>query len=98
MKSLKDVNEIKSRIRDLKIKMDPARRIAPTEYGSASDQLPDETKEEYLIRTGKVTAFGTTSAFISENDNAQAPTHKNLIMPGFESVEETGKSKEVPEV
>lgn len=90
MESLKDVNEIKQRVRALELKLqfgNDSEKVVGTE------QLPDETREEFLIRTGKVTAFGTTSAFIEDAENSKVPTHKDLIMPGFTNDEEVDKTK-----
>ncbi|QPG76519.1 hypothetical protein FOA43_003908 [Brettanomyces nanus] len=61
-------------------------------------RLPDETQQEYLIRTGKVTAFGSANGFIeeidddNEADKVPLPSHQNLHVPGLDDV-----SKEVKE-
>lgn len=81
--SLRDVNEIKTRMRDIELML----HSKYDDVNDATEKLPDETKEEFLIRTGKITAFGTSNAFIEEASDVQAPTHKNLVMPGFNSVQ-----------
>ena len=81
--SLRDVNDIKTRMRDIELML----HSKYDDVNDATEKLPDETKEEFLIRTGKITAFGTSNAFIEEASDVQAPTHKNLVMPGFNSVQ-----------
>ncbi|TID15809.1 hypothetical protein CANINC_004338 [Pichia inconspicua] len=90
IQSLKDVNEIKQRVKALELKLQFGNDGSGKNTGT--EQLPDETKEEFLIRTGKVTAFGTTSAFIEDTENKRLPTHKDLIMPGFTNTEEVQKN------
>lgn len=88
MQSLKDLEDIKERMKKLKRNMQPVTQTQSAE-SNIPQQLPEETREEYLIRTGKITAFGTANAFIEENNDAdrmQVPTHKNLIMPGFNNI------------
>jgi DNA excision repair protein ERCC-6 len=98
MESLHDVEEVKSRVRDIRMKMNPTNLEKTFNESSEPHQLPDETREEYLIRTGKITAFGTSTAFIEEKTNLKAPTHKNLIMPGFDNIATAADSKEFIEV
>lgn len=91
--SLHDLQEIKSRIKSIKLKMDKSQNLLtnPGDDANEPKQLPDETREEYLIRTGKITAFGTSNAFIEQSDTSKqikAPTHKNLITPGFNNFNE----------
>ncbi|VEU19821.1 DEKNAAC100090 [Brettanomyces naardenensis] len=61
-------------------------------------QLPGETQQEYLIRTGKVTAFGSANGFIEELDEREedenVPSHQNLRVPGFQEVEEEVEREE----
>lgn len=72
-----DIKDIKHRLSNNRIKKIAAAK--PTDdSGGVSMQLPMETKEEYLIRTGKVTAFGSTNAFIQHRDiDYKAPTHRD---------------------
>lgn len=50
-------------------------------------QLPSETHQEFLIRTGKITAFGTTTGFTqSSNGQSGAPSHSNLVQPGLQNI------------
>ena len=94
--SLNDLHEIKARIKDIKLKMESNIEKDGSNFDTSSTdngpvQLPDETRDEYLIRTGKITAFGTANSFITENDInnnnnedvVEMPSHKNLRMPGI---------------
>lgn len=92
MESLRDIQDIKSRILATKMNMQ-AKRTSDINQDNKNEthQLPDETRDEYLIRTGKVTAFGSSNAFIEENSNTQVPTHKNLVMPGIHNTIDPGK-------
>lgn len=99
LQSLRDLNDIKARIKSIKLKMNPdVNGVENNKKSNTPTQLPDETREEYLIRTGKVTAFGTANAFIEENDEAnklKAPTHKNLIMPGFNNIDDLENESDI---
>ncbi len=59
--------------------------------GQKSRRLPDETQQEYLMRIGKITAFGSKNGFIEEvgdeEDENLASSHQNLKRPGLESLE-----------
>ncbi|ODV85320.1 hypothetical protein CANARDRAFT_199401 [[Candida] arabinofermentans NRRL YB-2248] len=92
---IKDL-DLKPLIADLK---DLRKRLAESQKKSSIDtqnqiddsttQLPTETKQEFLIRTGKITAFGSSNGFI-QDDNAKPenlPNHQNLIAPGLEGLE-----------
>ncbi|GMM45735.1 DNA-dependent ATPase [Pichia kluyveri] len=94
--SLNDLHEIKARIKDIKLKMESNIEKDGSNFDTSTNdngpvQLPDETRDEYLIRTGKITAFGTANSFITENDInnnnnedvVEIPSHKNLRMPGI---------------
>ncbi len=56
-----------------------------------SRKLPDESQQEYLMRIGKITAFGSKNGFIEEVDsNGEedlASSHQNLKRPGLENLE-----------
>lgn len=69
------------------------------EIPQSLDQLPSETREEFLIRTGKITAFGNTTGFTQEgnlNRDKEEHSHVNLIQPGFTTVIKTEKSESPP--
>lgn len=44
------------------------------------DRMPDESERDFLIRTGKITAFGNQNAF---EDDRQQTSHVFLRQPGF---------------
>jgi len=51
-------------------------------------RLPNESEKDYLIRTGKITAFGNTAGFVVDEDHdhkepSEAVSHQNLRIPGF---------------
>ena len=94
--SLNDLHDINARIKDIKLKMESNIEKDGSNFDTSTTdngpvQLPDETRDEYLIRTGKITAFGTANSFITENDInnnnnedvVEMPSHKNLRMPGI---------------
>ncbi|KAH3666410.1 hypothetical protein WICMUC_005678 [Wickerhamomyces mucosus] len=61
-------------------------------------RLPNETEKDFLIRTGKITAFGNSTGFILEEDDRhkepeEAISHQNLRVPGFVEETETIKQK-----
>ncbi|CAK9437479.1 uncharacterized protein LODBEIA_P18570 [Lodderomyces beijingensis] len=52
--------------------------------GNGGGKLADETEREYLIRTGKITAFGNESAFQSlDSPGDEKQSHVFLRKPGF---------------
>lgn len=50
---------------------------------TTSDRMEDESERDFLIRTGKITAFGNSNAFAASGNEAQS--HQNLRAPGFMS-------------
>lgn len=55
---LQDVREIKGRIEGLKSSGGPAQ-----EAHDSQQRRPDESERDFLVRTGKITAFGTKTGF-----------------------------------
>lgn len=49
---------------------------------NTSERMEGESEREYLVRTGKITAFGNVNAFASSRDAFQS--HTNLRAPGFQ--------------
>lgn len=49
------------------------------------DRLPGETERDYLIRKGKITAFGNSSGFHQEHvsESVENKSHTRLVEPGF---------------
>lgn len=63
-----------------------------TALSNIDERHPGESEKEYLIRTGKLTAFGNTAGFIVdigdddkviEEDTMGPISHQNLRVPGF---------------
>lgn len=52
------------------------------------DRLPDETERDYLIRIGKITAFGNETAFAGEEEEQGEKSHVQLRAPGLSMVDE----------
>ncbi|EMG50087.1 RAD26 DNA repair and recombination protein RAD26 [Candida maltosa Xu316] len=77
-----DVDEIKKRLRDNTKQIKNSSTVA----NSTDGRLPEESEKDYLIRIGKITAFGNENAFQSENiaDDQEQPSHVYLRSPGIE--------------
>ncbi|CAN6658870.1 DNA repair and recombination protein Rad26p [Trichomonascus vanleenenianus] len=82
-----DLNDITSRIAERQ-KNQNIRNQMDT---GTSDRLPEESEHDYLLRTGKITPFASSSQFTTA---ATIPTestgmsHKNLRLPGEELEEQ----------
>ncbi|CCH42535.1 DNA excision repair protein [Wickerhamomyces ciferrii] len=83
-----DIIDIEKRLRNNKA-------VAESTGVSTEDggRLPNETEKDFLIRTGKITAFGNTAGFVVDEDKDHiAPhevvSHQNLRIPGFSQVNE----------
>ncbi|KAG7821668.1 hypothetical protein KL928_000143 [Ogataea angusta] len=76
-----DIKEIEARLRD---NQNSTNKL---QAEGGSEMLPGETQQEYLVRTGKVTAFGTSNGFIEE-DETGVKNHQDLIIPGIELADE----------
>lgn len=53
--------------------------------GGSNERLAGESEREMLIRTGKITAFGNTTAFAA--DELATRSHQHLRAPGFNDLE-----------
>lgn len=88
-----DENELKPRQRDVEDIMkrmeENKKKLEEGDTGiiSTNEKLPGETEKEFLIRTGKITAFGTESSFHQENATGAVISHMFLRTPGFEDQE-----------
>ncbi|ODQ77702.1 hypothetical protein BABINDRAFT_41283 [Babjeviella inositovora NRRL Y-12698] len=66
---------------------------------AGSAQLESETRNEFLVRTGKITAFGNATAFA--HDTSDVVSHQHLRTPGFAAasvplvVEKHGEENEI---
>lgn len=94
----KDVDEIIQRLKEAeKNKKKSTLGYDFENENDAGTQLPDETKHEFLMRTGKITAFGNSAGFVQNITASESniPTHTNLIQPGFEPrIEEMSNNDE----
>ena len=83
---LKDLRQIKSRIellkRDISNDNDVDKMIAKHE-GLDDKPLPGESKHDFLIRVGKITAFGSKNEFQMENEQKEDSIEKpnEVIIP-----------------
>ncbi|RLV92360.1 DNA repair and recombination protein RAD26 [Spathaspora sp. JA1] len=76
----RDVEEITARLEESKSKL----TSGGTDGTNVSGRLPDETEKDFLIRTGKITAFGNENEFQQDDESAQVQSHVFLRQPGFE--------------
>lgn len=65
---LKDIDDIQSRIKELKEQVDQGAENKGSKEGL---QRPGETEKEFLIRTGKITAFGHKAGFSLDTANRE---------------------------
>lgn len=92
----KDVDEITQRLNVAKADQKSIKKSnaqvktedADDNVVESSEQLPSETRDEFLLRTGKITAFGNSTGFTQGGSVAQdipGHSHVNLIQPGLTS-------------
>lgn len=72
----KDIDDIQERLRGNREQLNDDSNRKGT-----SERMSGESERDYLVRTGKITAFGNTNAFASTADAIQS--HTNLRAPGF---------------
>lgn len=82
-----DIRDIEERLR----RNENASKQNPDDIAEAGGRLPNESERDFLIRTGKITAFGNTAGFVVEEDKDhiepdEAVSHQNLRIPGFSRV------------
>lgn len=84
-----DMQDIKSRIEQNRRALEES-KDGKEEQQSGGGKLPDESERDYLIRTGKITAFGNENAFqlVGAIGN-EGQSHVFLRKPGFEQDVET---------
>lgn len=80
-------------VADIKGRMD-ANKSALSDTQVALDRLPGETERDFLIRTGKITAFGNENAF---SGGMGLTSRVHLRQPGFQENrgEDTNEEKEI---
>ncbi|CUS20952.1 LAQU0S02e02146g1_1 [Lachancea quebecensis] len=79
-----DIADIKSRLKELSKSTVDSNETAP------SERQPGESERDYLIRTGKTTAFGTESEFVLDRDGDGDPSilnddHESMISDNEEN-------------
>lgn len=80
----RDVDDIAARLRDARNSM----ALAPQNAADASTRLPQESERDYLVRTGKITAFGNEQGFSVNGVHVvlNLANHQNLRAPGLDSL------------
>ncbi|CCG24897.1 Rad26 protein [Candida orthopsilosis Co 90-125] len=79
-----DVQDIKSRIESNKRALEESKG-GNEDRDRGGGRLPDESERDYLIRIGKITAFGNENAFQSvDATEDKRQSHVFLRKPGFE--------------
>ncbi|KAK6463399.1 DNA dependent ATPase [Scheffersomyces coipomensis] len=90
-----DVNDITKRLEENKAQLNESRN-STSKVGdkpdTSAERLPDETEKDFLIRTGKITAFGNENLFYQddkeEGKDDEVKSHVYLRAPGFENTPE----------
>ncbi|KAG2733797.1 hypothetical protein G9P44_003322 [Scheffersomyces stipitis] len=94
----RDVEDITARLEESKKQLDGAQSAKEgNTVESKNEKLPGETEKEFLIRTGKITAFGNINSFQQiGQETEQVKSHVFLRAPGFEDTQtmKIEKSKE----
>lgn len=91
-----DIKDIQERLKN----NENALQQSTDENAETGGRLPNESEKDFLIRTGKITAFGNTAGFVVDEDQehtepGEAVSHQNLRIPGFSQVNQP--AEEVPE-
>ncbi|KAK6203078.1 DNA dependent ATPase [Scheffersomyces amazonensis] len=93
-----DVDDITKRLQENKEQLNQSLKsgsnngTSSKSTSTAVERLPDESEKEFLIRTGKITAFGNENLFHQDNteeaNDNESKSHVFLRAPGFESTPE----------
>lgn len=81
-----DVEDIKGRLQDNK------ELLEKDGSSHSNERMAGESERDFLIRTGKITAFGNSTSFAA-NDQA-IRSHQHLRAPGFEDAEVVNEKPE----
>lgn len=95
----KDVDEISERLNESKAQAKEG--IKDVKNNVVDGKLPDETEREYLIRIGKITAFGNENVFQvmgEQETEGGSMSHVNLRAPGFANAEDGNTKRSVAEI
>lgn len=85
-----DVTEIQERLRGNSVQLHGSGNGAAT---GSEGRTEGETERDFLIRTGKITAFGNNNAFTAGDDATTYKSHTHLRAPGFQNLTETLEDK-----
>ncbi|CDK25202.1 unnamed protein product [Kuraishia capsulata CBS 1993] len=85
-----DIEVLKTELKEIQARMDLNAQgdSHNPDLDSSAHQQPDESEKDFLVRTGKVTAFGSSNGFSIENEVDGLKSHQNLRAPGIEEEEE----------
>ncbi|KAI0461960.1 hypothetical protein LJB42_004565 [Komagataella kurtzmanii] len=110
-KGLKDIEEnelkvLRDDLKEINIRLQETMKASSLKAKETLDeveQLPNETKKDFLIRTGKITAFGSVNAFTQDNPEAPVEkSHQSLIAPGIDDDDDDyvypGEIEEIEEI
>ncbi|CAH2352777.1 DNA repair and recombination protein Rad26p [[Candida] railenensis] len=94
----RDVDEISERLNESKAQAKEG--IKNVKNNVVDGKLPDETERDYLIRIGKITAFGNENVFqvMGEQETGGSMSHVNLRAPGFANLHDGDTNKSVAEI
>lgn len=93
-----DIVDITNRLNENKMQLNESKTQGNQKKSTQSinEKLPGESERDFLIRTGKITAFGNENAFHQDKtkDSDDTKSHVFLRAPGFEDVSFTSKDDE----
>lgn len=92
----RDVNDIQARLRESRSQGKKGEVVAPI---NKNERLPEELERDFLIRTGKITAFGNENVFQVNgvDESGGAMSHVNLRAPGFAEEMQAGQDEDAEE-
>ena len=80
----KDVADIEGRLKENEsMRTVGQSKAEDLDQAISNERLPDESERDFLVRTGKITAFGNQNVFTGGADEAHL--HRQLREPGFQS-------------
>ncbi|CUM67089.1 uncharacterized protein PRCAT00004778001 [Priceomyces carsonii] len=90
-----DIQDITERLNDNRNQLNHSKEKKINQV--TDERLPGETEKDFLIRTGKITAFGNANSF-QQDDNGKgeaAKSHVFLKEPGFEPSNESSNEPSI---
>lgn len=91
----RDVDDISARLREGKSQLSEANQNQGAKDHFKNERLPGESEKDFLIRTGKITAFGNENAFQQDSASTDVTSRVFLRAPGFEDARESDDDNEV---